>query len=365
MRKLLYITFANSLLYTGGSQCSKRNLNALQSILGEENVLPYIIKPSTEKRNLKNKIIRLFGIVKLYMGGLNDCDFNKIKEIICKQDFTDIFIDNSQLGQIAKWAKKEKPYMRIYTFFHNIEHDFCKSVTFSDKDYKHFFWIPLVKWNEKCACKYSDKIIVLNGKDALRLKTLYNRHTDHIIPITMKDDYFDKAKEEIITAEGKRCEVLFVGSYFPGNINGLMWFCENVIPYIDIHLTIVGAGMEKLSMELNDKDKISIYSNVPNITPYYEHADIIALPIKSGGGMKVKTAEALKYGKFIIGTPESLEGYDINDNIAIICNTAKDFIEAFRNLKFYRKYSIKSRELFKKKYSNDVSVNLFRKLLIL
>ncbi len=39
--------------------------------------------------------------------------------------------------------------------------------------------------------------------------------------------------------------------------------------------------------------------------------DYIISPIFVGGGMKVKTCEALMYGKNIIGTSESFEGYDI------------------------------------------------------
>lgn len=39
----------------------------------------------------------------------------------------------------------------------------------------------------------------------------------------------------------------------------------------------------------------------------------MVMPIFSGSGMKVKTAEALMYGKFLIGTKEAFEGYEIDE----------------------------------------------------
>ncbi len=48
-------------------------------------------------------------------------------------------------------------------------------------------------------------------------------------------------------------------------------------------------------------DKTDVY--------YYKHAAVI-LPIKYGAGMKVKTAEAMMYGRTIFASDEALEGYD-------------------------------------------------------
>ena len=51
-------------------------------------------------------------------------------------------------------------------------------------------------------------------------------------------------------------------------------------------------------------------------------------------GMKTKIAEALMYGKKIIGTPEAFSGYeDIADRAGWVCETADDFVAAIARAK--------------------------------
>ena len=151
-----------------------------------------------------------------------------------------------------------------------------------------------------------------------------------------------------------------MGSYFFGNTKGLTWLCNEILPHTDIHLTIVGAGMDAFARDIKPSEQISLFSNVPDLAPYYEAADFVILPIITGGGMKVKTAEALKYGKYIIGTREALEGYDVNATIAKQCGNAQDFIQAISHFHIPYKYNPASRKLFIEKYSYEASLKSFK-----
>ena len=52
-------------------------------------------------------------------------------------------------------------------------------------------------------------------------------------------------------------------------------------------------------------------------------------PIFDGSGMKTKVAEALMYGKKVVGTPEAFSGYeDIVKKAGWVCTTAVDFVAA-------------------------------------
>ena len=363
MRRILYITFANEESATGGGQCAGRNLESLQCLLGRENVVVYILYPEKD-RGLSERIARLVGVIKGYMGGLTGQHVANIMKQIDEGGGTDVFLDNSQLGSLARLIRSRRSDIRIFTFFHNIEQDYMRSVTVDSGDYKHAFWIRGAAINEKDACKYSDCVIALNRKDSLRMAEIYSRETDAVIPITMKDNYHDVSEEQQIKcSKGGTKEVFFLGSYFPGNVKGLKWFCEEVLPEVDIHFTIAGAGMDAFANDITLTDKITLYSFVDDLTSLYENADFVLLPIISGGGMKVKTAESLKYGKFLIGTPEAFEGYDINDNIASVCTCKEDFIRQINAFCRPYKYNIASRELFKKNHSFDVSLEIFKKIL--
>lgn len=97
--------------------------------------------------------------------------------------------------------------------------------------------------------------------------------------------------------------------------------------------------MEKYRTEFEGySDKIHVIGTVESLKEWYVNADLIVAPIFEGGGMKVKTAEALSYGKNFIGCTESLEGYweGIPDNLCnhkiYKCDDAKDFAGAINDI---------------------------------
>lgn len=359
MRKILVVSFGSDQKYTGGQQCSLRNYQSIVNIFGAENTIQYTIKPNINKKSVKTILKRVVDIFKGYMGGLNDNIKSEISTIVCDNAITDVFIDSSLLGTLAKTIHKLNPNIRIYTFFHNIEYEFVRDSVLVNRDYIRFYWLILAKLNEKLAVKYSDKIISLNKRDADAIYRYYNRTPDIIIPITLKDKLISDFDKQMNSENSK---ALFIGSYFFGNVQGVKWFCSNVLPYTNIKLTIVGASMNLLNNELQHNPKIEIYSDVPDLDVFYRDADFVILPIMSGSGMKVKTAESLMHGKFIIGTDEAFRGYDISSREGIVCNSAKEFIEAINNMNLPYKFNQPSRDLYKTKYSFDSSIEYFKRV---
>lgn len=111
---------------------------------------------------------------------------------------------------------------------------------------------------------------------------------------------------------------------------------------------------------------IPVFSNVPDLAPFFEEADFMVFPIFSGSGMKVKTCEALMYGKNILGTTETFEGYELDTSLCgRLCNTAKEYIEAINYFaeNSVPKYNTYSRSIFENNYSNSFALKAFRELL--
>lgn len=362
MRKVLFVGFASEQAYTGGCQCSKRNYQSLETLFGQNNVGKYIIEPYKNRRSVFTILERVRDIFRGYMGGLKRSREKEILHLLKTEFYTDLFVDSSLLGILVPKVKRQLPHIRIYTFFHNFEYAFIKDSIMVNKDYIRFYWFVLTFLNEKSACKYSNKIISLNERDTIAIRKMYGKEVHIQIPITLSTSYYPTEIVKHQKASSIKT-ALFIGSYFFGNVQGLKWFCKNVLPLTDIRLIIVGSGMEKLNCEIDKSERIRIYSNVPDLTPYYENADFVVLPILSGSGMKVKTAEALMYGKYIIGTSEALRGYAIDDSVAIKCDTAGDFVQAITSYNNPTKFNKYSRLLFEEKYSFEVSLQLFNKVL--
>lgn len=73
------------------------------------------------------------------------------------------------------------------------------------------------------------------------------------------------------------------------------------------------------------------------------------------------------YGKNIIGTSETFEGYDVDtDKCGKCCNTAEEYIEAIKRFSEHPilRFNNYSRMMFETKYSDESAIKDFRKILL-
>ena len=95
----------------------------------------------------------------------------------------------------------------------------------------------------------------------------------------------------------------------------------------------------------------------------------MVLPILWGDGMKVKTAEALMFGKTIFATDEALEGYMIENTENIYrCNSADEFINKINTYivekNRQKKYNPSIRELFLSKYETNGYIEKVKQIIL-
>lgn len=363
--KILFVSYFNGQLDSGGTMCSDRNLKSLKSLYGDNNVFLFSVNRSQrdEKQNrlfwnIKNVLVDIF---ELGFGGLNKAYKIEIMNKIDQFDIDTIFVDSSLFGVLCKRIKLARPKIKIVTFFHNVEYSFFTQNILQEKKYFLFYRVLLAYISEKFVCKYSNVIISLNKRDESLIYSIYKRKADILIPISLAN----KFNITMSLKSTKDIKIgLFVGSLFFPNVQGIKWFIKNVLPNVDMKLIIVGKDMDRLKQQIFlDGLNIEIYSSVPNLNEYYEKADFVVLPIFSGGGMKVKTAEALMFGKFLIGTKEAFIGYDINEEVGVCCETEQDMINSINNFKNKSKTNKASIELFLESYSYESTLNKFQKIL--
>lgn len=342
--------------------CSNRNYKSLIRIHGSGNVHLFSVRRAPKKKYIpsfywmvKNIFVDIFS---LGFGGLDNDQKVQITKKIKELNIDTVFLDSSLFGILAKSLRLKFPSIKIFSFFHNVEYVFFRQVIIYDRSYFLFYRIFMAYMSEIYICKYSDKIIALNKRDAELIKSFYRRSPEIIIPISLENTYSVPDK----FAANTHKVGLFVGSYFFQNIKAIDWFTKEVLPKVEMKLLIVGSGMDKLTAKYRGQKNIEIYSNVPDLTPYYEQANFVILPIFWGGGMKIKTAEALMYGKFIVGTDEAFMGYDINSYVGKNCNTAEEFINAINKIDINRKYINECRELFRGKYSFSSTLVKFQSI---
>lgn len=361
--KILIIRYKKTLgVPEGGEQGSEKNLIVLRQIAGEENVDTYFIHDEAHRRTAWEY---MQGVMYMPLGYYFGLTPKRVKEIIhLAQGYDVVFVDRSVFGIVAKRLKESGYRGRVVCFFHNVEVVYF-SAKYSNK-FNPMRWlvVPCADRNDRWSCRYADRTIALSTRDDEELFRRYGRHADVLIPVAFVDRYKRDTYPSELTAEKPLC--MFLGAYFPANVEGIEWFVKNVLPKVNIRMQIVGKGMEKLKEAEWMRPDIEVLSNVPDLEPLFEGADIMVLPIFKGSGMKVKTCESLMYGKNIIGTPEAWSGYELDyAKAGACCLTTDEFITAIYDFCQNPRphHNAYSREVFVNQYSADRMVDKFRAVL--
>lgn len=349
----------------GGVKGSQKNYKLIQDYFGKENVDLITFPRKTDTIPPQNAIT--FKRTNSKMGQLLAAIFRckvyfpwqerNIVRYIKKKKIDLLFIDCSVLGRLAKkgWDCK------TIVFYHNIEADYALNKVKNEGIwYLPSYWAS--KYNDMTGLM-ADSIMCLNTRDSKRLHQLYNKEADFLLPVTFSDEF----EEKKTTTYYKR-EILFLGSLFPPNQLSIEWFIKEVLPGLnDIQLNIVGRDFEKLKDEYEKNAGVHVIGSVKDLSKYYYQHVAVVLPIKYGAGMKVKTAEAMMYGRRIFASDEALEGYEVEGVDGITrCNSAQEYIRAIndffsreKHLAFYPSV----RQLFLDKYETEQVKNNFEKYL--
>lgn len=130
--------------------------------------------------------------------------------------------------------------------------------------------------------------------------------------------------------------LLFVGTldYFP-NADGLRWFAGDVLPIIqrnaaqDIELRVVGTGWSRHFPRLSSTPGVHLAGPAPDLRTHYERANAVVVPLRAGGGTRIKVIEAFGLRRPVVGTTIGFEGIDVRDGEhVLIADTAETFAAA-------------------------------------
>jgi len=128
----------------------------------------------------------------------------------------------------------------------------------------------------------------------------------------------------------------FVGGGSNENAEAMRWFVREVWPVVSqipMELHIYGNVCEKLRDDVLNADSVTLHGLVPSLASAYSHCDVMINPIMHGGGLKVKSVEALAHGKPLIASPEGAVGIENPQSSGVIVASSRsEFIDAVLRL---------------------------------
>jgi glycosyltransferase involved in cell wall biosynthesis len=272
---------------------------------------------------------KAIGALRGRLDGLDGAQISEILQLITEENPSQVFIDGSNLGSVAKALKKHSPRLEVITFYHNVETRFFLGAFRRSKTPKALAVLLGNYLAERAATRFSDKIICLNERDSGVLNEFFGRHATHISPMAL-----DRPLHSVVQAASDVTQedfALFVGGNFYANLAAIEWFRDFVSPHLSLPLYVVGRGFDQVREKLEIPGKIIIVGGVDDLEIWYRRSKFVVAPIFDGSGMKTKVAEALMYGKKIVGTPEAFVGYEITlPRSGWCCRSPEGFLNACR-----------------------------------
>jgi len=144
--------------------------------------------------------------------------------------------------------------------------------------------------------------------------------------------------------------VLFLAGNNKLNLNGIIFFLNYVLPLVQAKTSVtilIGGSICKELNQYANNPSIKLLGPIDDINEFYANGDIAINPIYQGTGLKIKTMEALSYGKVTIVHNHSIKGiYKSESAPLMVANTAEEYsdlvVKALDDYQLRKELSLRS-----------------------
>ncbi len=184
---------------------------------------------------------------------------------------------------------------------------------------------------ERKACQKFDSVVAVSDVDRDMMQKEFAVERVYDIPTGVDTNYF-----EPIQKVPNPYELVFTGSmdWMP-NEDAMVYFSEEILPHIaaqipEVTLNVVGRNpTTRLSAIAEANPRINVTGRVDDVRPYIDTAAAYIVPIRVGGGTRLKIYEAMAMAKPVISTTIGAEGLAIrNGEDLLIADAPQAFAQA-------------------------------------
>lgn len=197
----------------------------------------------------------------------------------------------------------------------------------------------LLKIYEGRLCREFDAVLAVSEEDKHALLEAMRAEKDGqgdtskitVIPIAVDGDEVTP-----VPRNPNADHILHIGTmYWPPNIDGVKWFIAEVLPHIRkerpaVVFDVVGARPPQELQDVSKADpRINVTGYVEDPLPYLQQAGVMVVPLRAGGGMRVKILNAMAQALPIVTTTLGCEGIAVeHGKHVLIADTPEDFARA-------------------------------------
>lgn len=195
----------------------------------------------------------------------------------------------------------------------------------------------LLQQHEAAMNQAFDRVITVTAQDrlALEFSNAPPRAPILTIPICIDPD------EIVPTARNPRARNIACvgGMFYPPNVDGILWFARDVLPIIwrehpETRFFVIGARPARELVRLGENDaRVVVTGYVQDTTSFLQETAAFVVPLRAGGGMRVKILDAWARALPLVTTTIGCEGISVrNGENALVADSPVDFAAAVTGL---------------------------------
>lgn len=233
-------------------------------------------------------------------------------------------------------------------------------------------WVKVAAF-ERATTVWVDGITAVSDKEAIELRSMGGNIPIEVIDNGVDLDYFQPGRPY----QTQMRKLVFTGSMdWRPNQDAALYFVNELLPrihrkYPDVEITFVGRNPPRHIMALNNMNRVTVTGTVEDVRPYIQEAAVYVVPLRIGGGSRLKILEALAMKKPVVSTSMGAEGLDVDDGRNIlIADSPEQFAKNVGKLlddpTFGHELAEDGRKLVEKRYGwNRLALKLDRFLISL
>jgi len=174
----------------------------------------------------------------------------------------------------------------------------------------------MLRYERKTLARF-DGVLAVSDADRQTFAALYPdaiRHPVHVVPTGVDTGFFAPAPSDPASRT-----LVFTGSmdWLP-NEDAMQYFCRDILPLIraeepGVRLSIVGRAPTPAVKRLADEHDVTVTGRVDDVRPFMKEAAVYVVPLRIGGGTRLKIFEAMSMGKAVVSTTVGAEGLPVTD----------------------------------------------------
>jgi len=187
---------------------------------------------------------------------------------------------------------------------------------------------------ESRICGRFDVCICVSKEDSNKLALSCPDKAIEVVPNGVDMDYYEPGD-----VEEDEARIVFTGSMdWQPNEDAVLYFCHHIFPLIKAKLPniifyIVGSNPTDRVLKLREMQGVIVTGFVEDVRPYMANAAVYVVPLRVGGGTRLKILEALAMKKAVISTAIGCEGLDLQpDKHLLVADDPRQFADGIVQL---------------------------------